>query len=429
MAKPVHIFIDRQELLGWLDLRLSRRKEDMTGEASFSVFMGWMPESPVLVNATRGREVLIYIGGHLAFSGVLDRRKDSGKTSSGGQSPDSYHVRFTCRGKTKYLIDSSQQHPTGTILRPTNRSVFEVLTEPWQIELQWEAEEIKLDKVRLRDGGMVSDELAKVCEQTGLYAYETRGGALRITDGKSAVTGESLALGTNILQFNCDQAEDQTRSEIRVKGQRIEADQWGDTAVIPTLENVRDSWADAFLPITVQHYGNATPELLSKRAEFEANKRSARAKRVEVEVFHIQQTTGQPWDLGNIHYVEIPPAGVFDLMEVVELEYIVDNSNTLKTKLVLSPAPVKLPASSSQIGGFLSSVPALDDLATVAAKRKVEFGVSGTGLSWGGPVLSIITNPLAAITSAVTGFLSGVDSQAAKPPMELPPGYKTQDEP
>lgn len=452
MVKPVHIFIDRQELVGWTDLKLTRRKEDMTGEATFGVFMGWVPENPTLVNATRGREVLIYIGGFLAFTGIIDRRRDSAKQEqprdskgrftsgstgtgsttkgglSGNLSPDSYNITFTCRGKTKYLIDSSQQHPTGTFLRPTNRSVFEELVAPWGTEIRWEAEEVELDKVRLRDGGTVADELAKVSETTSLYVYETRDGALLVTDGQRAVTGESLVLGTNIQAFDCDQAEDQTRSVIKVKGQRTEAGTWGEEAVLPTITDVRDSWADAFLPITVQMYGNGTEQLLTKRAQFEANKRSAKAKRVEVEVYHLQQTTGQPWDLGDIHYVEIPPAGVFDLMEVTELRYEVDATKTLKTVLTLSPAPVKL-SDQTVLGGFLADVEEVNDLAAVAANRKAQFGVSGAGLlSWGGPVLSFITNPLAAITGAVTEFLGGVDSQSAKPPLQLPPGYKAQDE-
>lgn len=444
MAKPVHIFIDRKELVGYTDLTLTRNKEKLTGEASFSVFMGWLPTEPVLVPATKGREVLIYIGGHLAFTGVIDRRRDAAAREGSGLSradtkatsdrslsvgPNEYSVRFTCRGKTKYIVDSSHQHATGTYLRPTNREVVTDLTAPWGTEIQWEADEIDLDKVRLRDGARVADELQRLSEMTSLYIYETRDGKLKVTDGSEATTGEPVVLGQNILTFSSDQAEDTERDEVTVKGQRIEKEQWGDPAVIPTLQKAKDDTVQNFSPTTVQLHGNGTDELLERRAQYEINKRATRSKQVTVEVFHVQQTDGLPWDLGVIHYVEIPPAGVFDLMEVIKVVYTVQANAELMTTITFAPAPVKVASGDSVTVGFLDGLPEINDVASAAASRRAKFGASfGAGHGWGSPAISFLEKASATVAAALKDtFLSEVDVDTAKPPMRLPASYKGED--
>lgn len=433
--KPVHIFIDRQELIGYTGMTLSRKKDELTGELSVSVFMDWLPTEPVMVNATRGREILVYIGGFLAFTGYIDRRRDSGvstgsQPSGGTQSlsigPNSYSVQFTARGKTKYLVDSSHQHPTGTMLRPTDRSAFEELIAPWGVELDWQSEAVDLDRLRLRDGARVVDELQRVAQQTSLYVYESRDGKLFATDGKSAPSGEALVLGANILEFSTDQAEDQERSSVVVKGQRTDLETWGEAAVLPTISQVVDGNVASFIPATVPHFGNATPDLLDRRAQYEVNKRAGQAKQIGLDVFHLQQTDGQPWDLGVLHYVEIPPAGVFDVMEVSELTYTVDAKGTLKTKLVLVPAPVGVAGSPAQ-SGFLSDVPEVSDLLALATGRKAASGVDVLAAIWGSPSLQaegnspIIQRP--DIPGA--GFLGDVALQSAMPPLTLPAGYQS----
>ena len=64
---------------------------------------------------------------------------------------------------------------------------------------------------------------------------------------------------------------------------------------------------------------------IERRARFEmAAKRSAKSKKITIEVFHVQTPSGSPWDIGDTHYVEVPPEGIFDVFEVTELELPVD---------------------------------------------------------------------------------------------------------
>jgi prophage tail gpP-like protein len=428
----VAVFIDRQELIGYTDLRLTRSKNETTGELSISIFMGWFPSEPVMGEVVRGQEVLVYFGRQLAFSGIIDRRRDTGDrsgepgTQRGQQGnvsdpsigPNQYTVRLTCRGKTKFLVDSSHQHTTATILNTTNREVFEELIKPWDIPLQWEAAVTKLERVRLRDGAMVTDELQRVAEMTGLYFYETRDGSLKVVDGPETEQGEALVLGTNILSFSTDQAGDKERSEVKVKGQKNKPTDWGEAAVLPTFKNAADTSVPNYSPINVQLYGDATDELLTKRIDYEVNKRSSDSKKISLEVFNVLQTDGTHWDIGKVHYVEIPPAGVVGNFEVEQITYTVDNDKTLKTSLTLSPLPIKTAAPAAQ-GGALGALEALGGGMPTGAGRAASLGVGALAQSWSGPTLG-------AVLSRVVDFLGGEgldsveDAAKTSPPLTLP---------
>jgi hypothetical protein len=195
----------------------------------------------------------------------------------------------------------------------------------------------------LRDGARAADELDRISIENAYFMYETRDGKLRVTDGVGSAGGsggDPLVLGKNILSFSVEQNEEGAKSEVKVKGQRTKKDKWGKKAVEPTTKTVKDQ-AAAKTPAnaTVQLYADATPEALERRGRFEMNRRNNDAKKVTVEVFHVQTPSGQPWDIGNTHYVQIPCEGVFDMFECIELTYTVNAKDTVKTSLVLSPPP------------------------------------------------------------------------------------------
>lgn len=343
--KPVEVLIDGQRLSNWETLSLSRSKDEMTGSLSVEIFNGYMPSAPIMVDAVRGREIAVYIGGHIAFLGTLDARNGSGRSDtpaaqrSASIGPDTYSVSISARGKTKGLIDSSHRHPTTNILQPSNRDVVETLLEGFDIDLEWMASTIQLDKVRFRDGARVFDEIFRVGNENAHYIYETRDGKLRVTDDTGRTTGEPLILGENILQFSAEQSEEPARSEIKVKGQRTKRDIRGADAVLDRVKVVRDNWVQNVSPLIIQHYGDGSDEALDRRATFEAEKRASKSKKVTIDVFHVQSRDGTPWDVGTLHYLEIPPEGIFDVFECTGVQYTVQPDQTLKTTLTLSPPP------------------------------------------------------------------------------------------
>lgn len=450
MPGTVTIFAGGAELDNWTDFTLSRSKEDLTGSLSLTLFMEYVPGSPVAVSGAVGNEILVYIGNNIAFTGKIDKRtgtgdkhgrsgtkdtpdKASNEKSSGTGSvsigPNEYSVKFQARGKSKIFVDSSHKHPTGQMDAPTTQDVVNKLVEGTNVSVQWMATAIKLDKVRFRDGATLWEELQRVGNENAYFMYQTRDGQLRVTDDTGRTAGDPLILGDNILTFSAEQSEDNDRKEIKVKGQRIPKDKWGRDAVTTTVRDVTSATSTNEAPITIQHYGDGTPEALERRATFEANKRISSSKTVTIEVFHVQ-SNGNPWDVGNVHYVEVPPEGLFEAMECTSLEYTVDAKETLRTKLTLAPLPT-----ASVGGGSTDSAFGFGDIANTfvstlvsfGASRRAQFGVTyQPGVypaSWGSAELSI-TNPKKSVYTLTT--LSSVltlDSEEITP-VRLPISFR-----
>jgi prophage tail gpP-like protein len=362
--KPVVITIGGSSLENYTEMTLTRTKDEMTGTLEVTIFGGGVPPSPILRGATVGAEIQVYIGGQMAFTGSLDKRSGTGakkgKDPEGGTDtenqetkgdssmttnigPNEYTIKLSARGKTKRLIDSSHQHETTNMMQPTTKDVVDKLVKPFKTQVEWKGETIKLDKARFRDGARVVDELHRVALENCYFMYETRDGKLRVTDGvgsDSGGGGDPLILGQNILTFSAEQSEDEAKSKVKVKGQRSKKDMRGKKALEKTFKEVKDGWVKDFVPETVQHNGDADDKTLERRARFEMNKHAAASKKITIEVFHVvSQMSGQPWDVGNTHYVEVPPEGIFDVFECTGLEFHVDATKTLKTTLTLSPPP------------------------------------------------------------------------------------------
>lgn len=443
---PVHIFVGGEELLGWTGMTLHRAKKDLTGSLNIDMFFSYVPSSPVAVNAAKGKEVTVYIGGHLAFTGKVDKRQGSGVVKSDGGSKESessgsdfstsssigaeeYTVKITARGKTKKLIDSSHKHPTTNIKDTTTNKAVETLTKEYEIELDRKAEAVALDMLRVRDGSKVSDELERIGSENAVFIYETREGKLRMTDDTSGNSGEPLILGQNVLKFSAEQSEEDARAKVKVKGQRTKKGMRGRDAVLNTEKQAEDKWVDNDSYLVVQHYGDGTPEALERRANFEMNKRSSESKKLSIEVFHVQSSNGEPWDIGDVHYCEIPPEGIFNDFEVVELTYEVKSDKTLSTKLTLSPPPKKKASGASAGPGS-----ALDNAAAGAqqfgparrAAAAVSFVAGQYPAPWSGPDIAFMLVPdIAAMAAAATpGLLDALDAiTSVIPPLKLPEDF------
>lgn len=450
---PVAVFVGGRRLTGYTGLTLSRSKENLTGSLNIDLFFSYVPTGPVILNAAVAQPVNVYIGGHLAFTGFLDARtgsavkhgatgsQDSDITAgaeSGGSSsrswsigPNEYTVKLSARGKTKYLLGASHQE-TKNLLRTSNREILDKLLQPFGVQLEFIGTEIKVDKARLRDGALVIDEINRVATEYCHYIYETRDGKLRVTDDIGIGSGEPLILGQNILSCSAEQSEAEAKSEITVKGQRTPKEVWGQDAILDKVKIVTDAWVSSYCPITVQMYGDATDEQLERRARFEANKHSSRAKTVSIDVFHVQSRSGAPWDVGQLHYVEIPPEGIFETFECTAVNYTVTNDKELKTTLTLSPPPA---GGGGGIGGGLLSFSGVGGAVGIdGAARRAAAGITIAAgqfpAPWTGPSLAVqtvaaVTNILAGITGTTPGLASfDGESEDKVPPLMLPQEFE-----
>lgn len=411
--KQFRIFIDGQELLTYTSATLSRRKDDLTGTLNVEIFMSEVPQRPVNVDASVSREVTAYVGNRLAFAGKIDTRlgkpvqnrnkkgqyqegvQGDGGSLTGRLGANGYQVTLSARGSTKYLIDSSHQHPTGTMLKTTNKAVLEELIKPWGVKLDWQATVIDMPVARFNDGGRVLDELRAVANETCIFLYETRDGKLRAIDRPGAQMGDPLILGKNVRDFNAAQSESRANSKIVVKGQRSDPKIFGKDAV-ERIKVLKDNWVVSDIPLTIQFYGDATDENLERRGKFEADQRARQAKEVTVEGFGLIQDSGEPWDIGTLHYTEIPPEGIFEVLECTGVDYNV-TGDELNTKITLGPPPsMSISGGAGSLGsaGLLgAAIPGLLDAMALGRARQRQLGVTTRPgdfpLSWGPANLAV----------------------------------------
>lgn len=392
--KPFAITLGGQELEGWTSASLNRSKDELTGSLQIDMFFSYVPDKPVQTAAGISSEIVVYVGGIIAFRGTIDKRTGAGPGNTLGSrsiGPEEYAVSITARGKTKALVDGSHSHPTTNMMQPTTKEVVEKLIENRDVQLEWLATEVKLDKQRLRDGALINDELRRIASENAHFMYETRDGKLRVTDDVGPTVGDPLVLGENIISFSATQSEDEDRSEIRIKGQRTKKDQWGEAAVLNTFTTITNGRSTNKAPTVIQHYGDADDETLERRARFEANNRMASSREVNVKVFHVSPK-GNPWDIGNLHYVEVPCEGIFDMMECTGITYEV-TPDSVTTTLKLSPAPSTGIAGGGKFSGLGSLNELVTDLVLIGANRKAQMGVTSQPgqhpASWGGPALAI----------------------------------------
>jgi len=127
-----------------------------------------------------------------------------------------------------------------------------------------------------------------------------------------------------------------------------------------------------YAPLKVQLSGDATDERMKTRTKVESRKRQEASKSISIDVFNVQSSNGEPWDIDVRHYVEIPPENIFDEFVVDELEYTVDADGKLKTTLTLVPV-------SNESGSGGNSAPARTDAKARGDARRSTFGVDYDG--------------------------------------------------
>jgi hypothetical protein len=145
------------------------------------------------------------------------------------------------------------------------------------------------------------------------------------------------------------------------------------------------------------------------------NARAAKSKKIEIEVFHVQ-SQGGPWDIGNMHYVEVPPEGIFDMFECTDLTYTVNADKTIKTSLTLSPPP----SAGGGEGFGLGSI----NFNTGGARRSqsnISMVAGQFPEPWLPPDLSVM--PFMSAAESLTQMAKNEPEQPQPPPTTLPPWF------
>lgn len=370
MTDPVLVVITvgGSNLDGWINMKLNRERKDLTGSLTFEMFFTNIPANPQIRAVAAGAEVQVYISGNLAFVGTIDSRTGSGKgkhkghhqhaqglndrnlagADRSGKQPtgagvhayadaESYKVTVEARGKTKRLVDSSHDHPTGQMSNTMVPQIFQTLIKSFNVQLNDTSnDQIPIERAVFRDGAVVYTELHRWAKEHNLITFEDKSGKLNLTTDSAGGSGEPLILGLNILSFDATQSDGQGNSQITIKGQRSGLQYHGKEAVMNQVQVNNPSVTD-HSPVTHMLNADASPQRLKMRAKYENDRATQDSKTITIDVFSVQSTSGAPWDLNVTHYVEIPPEGIYNEFVVDSLTYFCEAKGVLKTELKLVP--------------------------------------------------------------------------------------------
>lgn len=444
MTDPVVIMVAGQNLDGWTSMKCERDRKALTGTMTVEIFYTDLPKNPVMRNVTAGADIQLYIGGQLAFVGSIDSRNGKGKgkhkgkhdsgalndrnlkgTDRAGKSPtgagvhsyadaDSYKITIECRGKVKRLINSSHDHPTGMMKNTTVPKIFKELTKNFNVQINdTSGDSIQLERAVFRDGATVVSELHKWSLEHNLLTFEGKDGKLNLAKDSQGGSGEPLILGINILSFDATQSDGQDNNKVTIKGQRSGMKYHGKASVMNKIE-VNNPAVSDYSPAIHQMAGDASPERLRARAKYETDRATQDSKQITIDVFHVQASDGNGWDVNVTHYVEIPPEGIYNEFVVDKLTYFCEAKGTLKTELILVP-----------VATGDSGAPNASDASAYGNARAAQAGLSyspGTYPSpWSIPAVQMI---LSSGVSAISVQAVTTVTLPIKQLLTLPLGYK-----
>lgn len=452
MTDPALVVITAagQNINGWTNMKLIRDRKEMTGALTFEMFFTSIPNNPQMRAIAAGAEIQVYIAGNLAFTGTVDARTGSGQgkhhshlhhtkglndrnlggVDRSGRQPsgagvhayadaESYKVVVECRGKTKRLIDSSHDHPTGHMADTQVPEIFKTLIKNFNIQLNDQSnDQIKIERAVFRDGAAVYTELHRWAKEHNLITFEDKDGKLNLTVDSQGGSGEPLILGVNILSFSATQSDGVGNSEITIKGQRSGLKYHGKEAVMNKIKITNPSVTD-YSPVIHQLNADASPDRLKKRAKYENDRATQESKTITIDVFSVQSTSGEPWDLNVKHYVEIPPEGIYNEFVVDSLTYFCEARGTLKTELKL------VPVAQSDDGG---SAGTMSDAQAYGIAQSAAAGLVYTPGTFPSPwIIPVIENVLTMGGAPSPAPVAPPTTNITLPeviPTTLPKGYK-----
>lgn len=389
-------------------MKLSRERKNMTGNLTVEVFYTNLPANPVMRQVTAGAEIQVYISSQLAFTGTIDARSGKGKGKhkghkehsqglndrnlSGvdrtGKNPigagvhtyadaESYKITIEARGKTKRLIDSSHDHPTGQMSNTTVPQIYQTLIKNFNVQLKDTSNDsIPIERATFRDGAVVHTELHRWAKEHNLLTFEGADGQLNLTTDAAGGSGEPLILGMNILSFDCTQSDGQDNQTTTIKGQRSGIKYHGKQAVMNKIV-VNNPAVTDYSPMSHQLVSDASPQRLQARAKFETDRATQEAKTITIDTFSVQSTDGSPWDINVTHYVEIPPEGIYNEFVVDSLTYFCEAKGVLKTEMKLVPVASGGTGGGSAGGtGAGAGGSALATVASVAISDAAAYGAA-----------------------------------------------------
>ncbi len=331
---------------GWKSIRVHLGMEEASSSFDISVTEIW-PEQKTEREIHSGDECTIKLANETIITGYID-------SASPSYDANNHSMSVRGRDKTADLIDCAAIHKTGEWRKVKLDQIAKDLCAPFGIKVVVDTDIGAPFKAwAIEPGETVHENLERAARHRGVMLMTDGTGVLMITRASKKSLGITLQEGENILTGSAEDNAEQRFSQYIVKGQAQGDDDTNGKAVTTQKANATDKGVKRYRPMIIVSEDQGDIASFKKRADFEANVRSGRARTASITVQGFTHAKGL-WRPNRLVTVRSPWLKLNREMLISEVDFTQDESGTrTDLKLALPEAYSLLPVPDKKAGSFL----------------------------------------------------------------------------
>lgn len=299
MDDDLYLSVGNQTVSGWTDIRVTRGIERCPSDFDLGLTESFPGEIDEVV-VRPGDECQVQIGADLVITGYVDRYRP-------GFDAEGHAIRATGRGKCQDLVDCAAVWPNGQISGTSALDVAAKLAAHYGIAVNCDVSGlVSIPQFNVFIGETAFEIIERISRYSQLLVFDQPDGNLRLAQAGTVKAAGGLAQGFNVQSAFIDYAAEQRFSKYTVFTQSVLT-----FSDIGAGGNVVASVDDVGVKRTRERYIVAEavhgfPDLAVKRANWEMNRRVARAAVVTLTTDNWRDAEGVLWTPNTLVSISLP---------------------------------------------------------------------------------------------------------------------------
>lgn len=323
---------------GWTEVEIASGIDSVAASFRLGITERW-PGHPDRWVIDAGAPAVVSIGGEPLITGYVDRiASDLAK----GQ----HSISAEGRSKTGDLVDCSAVASPGSWSNRSLEAIAGELAAPFGITVTAEADTAPVfAKFALQQGETVWEAIERMLRQRGLLGYTDTAGNVRIFTPKPGSASVTLTEGVDVKTVSGHHDVSDRFSVYIAKGQAAGNDQASGATVAGPKAQASDTAVTRYRPLIVMAEDQASPASLTKRANWEAITRAARAQQVTVEYAGWRRPDGALWQPAQLVRLIAPSSWIDATLMIVSVTFHLfkQRGRVVELKLARPEAYTQLP--------------------------------------------------------------------------------------
>lgn len=291
-SAPLSLLISGTAFDGWKKVLVRRSLEALAGEFSLEVSEPFPHDIPAR-RVQIGSACEVHAEDDVALEGYVEAVAPSHSSTHHG-------LTISGRDRTGDLVDCSAIHSPGEWSGLRIDRIARILCEPFGVTVRAEVDVGKaFERFRLQESETAFHALERMARHRGLMIVSNGRAEVVLTRRSAVRATTSLELGVNIRAGSAPYSDVDRYSTYTVKGQRHGTDTlWG--SQISSSAQAVDPHVERYRPLSMIAEAQADAGDLRDRAQWEASRRAARARRPTLTVRGWRDAGGELWQPNRI---------------------------------------------------------------------------------------------------------------------------------